>query len=476
MKPFTLLTKRVGTISIVYDGMLYFISPDASGEVKTFDPIPLVQFISEDMDRELLPFEGRHREHSLMIVPDYWFGNVSYPFQSKKRSLAEAFLERKLQAEHPELPAIKNFYEFFYQKKQEETWLYTYFMQDENFFRMYEKLLLWNLTPCRTTTPALLWEHKLKTVLPDFNKGGRALVHMLSEECFFYLFDKGSFLFSRNITFPEGLIDSSEKISTLTYEINQSLYLFSQKAKAEIDRIYLLSSSSADDARKLSEQFGPEVKIEISGLEGADISQPVTAGYPAPVQGLTLGDLHPSNNFIAFSHKRMKKEQEWKSVQTTGIVAGLILLLLLLGEWFTLRNWSDMTPFVRVQAGTLANLEPKQVLQTYGTALESLFRENLRPSSEAAIINLARSLPGNVSVKEVTIEVEPAPSMNLKGMVKASGPDQFKETLSILLENLKTYFQGSRSIGIQDVDFEVEESRADQRTQTYFITLRFNLP
>ena len=129
-------------MSIVYDGMLYFITPDASGGVKTFDPIPLDEFIDEGTDKERIPFEVRQSEHSLMIVPDYWFGNVSYPFQSKKRSLAEAFLERKLQAEHPELPAIKDFYEFFYQKRQEERWLYIYFMQDEKFFRMYEKLLL----------------------------------------------------------------------------------------------------------------------------------------------------------------------------------------------------------------------------------------------------------------------------------------------------------------------------------------------
>ena len=55
------------------------------------------------------------------------------------------------------------------------------------------------------------------------------------------------------------LSDASDGMEALSFEINQSLYMFSQKAKSDLDRIYLICE--APDCRdKLSQALGREVK------------------------------------------------------------------------------------------------------------------------------------------------------------------------------------------------------------------------
>ena len=69
-----------------------------------------------------------------------------------------------------------------------------------------------------------------------------------------------------------------DQLETLTYETNQSLYLFSQKAKAEIDRIYTASFGYVE-AEQLAESLGKQVE-EVAGLEEALTQDSTTIGLP----------------------------------------------------------------------------------------------------------------------------------------------------------------------------------------------------
>ena len=280
-----LFKKGSTPITLVGNDEIYFILQGGSGEGQTLDPLTLDRFLTDEADLSAIPETFRHQVNSVMVVPDYWLGNTSFPFQSRKRSLAEAFLERKLRADFPEIPGVKDFYEyFFHQADGDETAVYAYFLREPTFFRLYDQLLRWNLHPRRITTPAFLWASQLKERIPGFQEGGKAFVHILPKECFLYFFFEGHFLFSRQISLPEFQGDPSDQIETLTYETNQSLYLFSQKAKAEIDRVYV-SFFGHVEAGDLSEKLGREVE-EVVGLEQELTKVSTTIGQPGLLSGL----------------------------------------------------------------------------------------------------------------------------------------------------------------------------------------------
>jgi hypothetical protein len=471
-----LFKKRNNIITIVNNENLSFVIPDTPGEGSVLYSLSLDQFLSVDMESYLVPEEVRHRVNSLLIVPDYWFGNVTFKFQSRKKSIIDVFIERKLQAGHPDLPDIKYFFGYIPcytgQRKKE---LYVYFLQEPKSFELYNQLVELNLNPRRITTPAFIWAQKLGEIIPDFHNGGKGIIHMLSKECFLYFFFQGFFLFSRGITFPNTQMESSEKLNTLTHEINQSLYLFSQKAKAGIDQVYMASSAQGD-AQGLSDMLGREVK-ELAAPDKSQSKDPVIARRFGAMARFRWSDLSPSKKLLSILHQLQRKELEWKPVQTVGIAVGLILFLFFSAESFFLWKWSQQSLVPMAKAGIMAGENPKSTIQQYSEALDFLIRESDRPSPQVAIVNVFRSLPDNFLIKEMTIEVEESPAVHIKGVVTASGPDKLRASISYLLVNLKKYFQGTRSLGLQDIDFEIDKySNIKQGYQTYFVTFGFSLP
>ena len=471
-----LFKKRNCLITIVNNETLSFVDPDTPGEGRVFDSIPLAQFLTDDAGIHIIPEEMKHRVNSLLIVPDYWFGNIIFKFQSRKKSIIEAFIERKLRAEYPDLPDIRYFFGYVpYHTEQREKELYVFFLQEPTSFQLYDQLVKLSLSPCRITTPAFVWEQKLKEISPDFHNGGKCLIHLTTEDGLLYFFFRGFFLFSRSITFPNPQIESSEKLNTLTYEINQSLYLFSQKAKADIDRVYI-ASSREDDAPELSDMLGREVK-PLGGLDENRPKEPVIAKDIGSVSHFKERDLSPSSKFLSILHQLQRKELEWRPVQHTGIAVGFILLLLFGVESLFLWQWSKPNLVPMAKAGMMAGADPKHTLQQYNEALDSLIRESERPSPKGTIMKVIGSLPDHFLIKEMTIDVEGKPAVHIKGVVKVAGPDKLRDSLSYLLVKVKKYFQGARSIGIQDIDVEIDKtSHIQQGYQNYSVTLGFNLP
>ena len=471
-----LFKKRNSVITIVNNEVLSFVIPDPPGEWRVLDSLPLDKFLSVDMESYLVPEEVRCRVNSLLIVPDYWFGNATFKFQSRKKSIIDVFIERKLQAEHPDLSDIKYFFGYIpYHTKQREKQLYVYFLQEPKSFELYNQLVELNLNPRRITTPAFIWAQKLGEIIPDFHNGGKGIIHMLSKECFLYFFFQGLFLFSRGITFPNSQMESSEKLNTLTHELNQSLYLFSQKAKAGIDQVYITSSAQGD-AQELSDMLGREVK-ELAALDKGQSKDPVIVRHFGAMGRFRLNDLSPSKKFLSILHQLQRKELEWKPVQTVGIAVGLILLLFFSAESFFLWKWSQPSLVPMAKAEIMAEKDPRNTIQQYNEALEFLIRESDRPSPQGAIVNVFRSLPDNFLIKEMTIEVEGSPAVHIKGVVTASGPGKLKDSISFLLVNLKKYFHGTRFLGLQDIDFEIDKySNTKEGYQNYLVNFGFNLP
>ncbi len=213
------------------------------------------------------------------MFPDYWFGNSTYKFQSRKKSLAEAYVTRKLQEQFPDQPEIGDFFELtFYLREKSEKWVYAFFLQDPHFFQLYRKLALLNLQPHHITCPALIWQEKIRQSIPDFDKGGKGFVQLLAGIGLLYFYSEGLFLFSRSIPLPEGPSVVDEKYASIVHEVNQSLYLFSQKTKSEIDKLYLVAGEN-DSRSALSAAFDRDVQ-DLNHIL-ADASAPATLGRRA---------------------------------------------------------------------------------------------------------------------------------------------------------------------------------------------------
>lgn len=476
-------------VTAVVNNELYFILLDGLDDGRICKKISLDQFLNNSTDSLPIFEELRDKTHSFLILPDYWSGNTSFLFQSKRRSLAKAFVERKLLTEYPDLPDIKYFFDFtFPQTGFENRKIYVSYLLEPRAFQLYQKLSELHLNPVHISTPALLWEQKLMKIIPDFHIDGTCLIHLLSPECFLYFFYQGYLLFSRNITFPDDsrkstensrdlYLESPSRMSLLTYELNQSIYLFSQKTKSDMNKIYLYSSD-VDNGKLLSENLGKEVLDINTGIQnqrGLQESLGISE-YLGPMGSFDPVDLSPSKLKLNLTHISLKKIQKWKSVQTVGLVVGLALLLLLAMESLFLWKWPIVRQDRPAQNIRLSGAEQKQLIQKYSQALDLILSETNRPSPRKVVINIGRSLPDNTRITDMDIETETNPGVVINGVIKASGADQLKDTLSTLLDNLNQYFQGTRSLSIQDVDFKVDKSKKEQAHHNFLFTLKFNLP
>jgi len=471
-----MIKQRNTLTTIVNNEDLSFVVPGPSGEVRILESISLDQFLNGDRGPDPVPEELSNRVNSLLIVPDYWFGNVTYKFQSRKKSIIEAFIERKLLADHPDLPDIKYFFGYIpHEINQKEKGLYVYFLQESKSFQLYAQLVKYDLTPHCITAPAFVWGEKLREKIPDFHNGGKCLVNMLSKECFLYFFFQGFFLFSRSIIFPDTQMESSEKLNTLTYEINQSFHLFSQKAKAGIDQVYTASSKQID-AGELSDTLGRAVK-KLEDLGGNRQNAPAMGKHLGAAERFSLSDLSPSRKFLSVLHQQQRKEMEWVPVQTVGIAVGLILLLIFGAESFFLWKFSQPSLLPTARAGNMAETDPSQTILKYNEALDFLASESARPSPQDTILKVVKSLPANFVIKEMTVEVEGTPAVHIKGVMKAPGPEKLKNSIGYILDNLKKYFQGALSLSLQNIDVELDKfSDMQQGYQKYMVKFGFNLP
>lgn len=212
------LSKRSIVTSVVNND-LYFISYGKRDDIRILQEIPLAEFMDNGAGADSPFLELKNKTNSLLVLPDFWSGATSYQFQSKRRSLARSFIDRKLQAEQPENSEIKNFYDFsFSHTGMDEGMISVCFLQEPRAYTLYHKLTGLNLTPDQVLTPALIWEQKLMHTVPDFDIAGTCLVHLLSSACFLYFFFQGGFLFSESqgnfaeINILEGVIRDQRQL------------------------------------------------------------------------------------------------------------------------------------------------------------------------------------------------------------------------------------------------------------------------
>jgi hypothetical protein len=460
-------------ITIVNNEEIFFIKPDVKDEGRIMS-LPTLQIMKDQSVRQLIPEFVGDCENNLLIVPDYWFEFNTLKFQSRKKVLVKSFLERKLTSDYPKQPDILNFYDYkFFQTASGGQEIFTFFLNDAKFFELYDLLGTFSLFPTRISSPAFIWEQKIDTIIPDILNDDICYIFLSAPECFFYFFSNGNFLFSRNIILPEVKKGSREDFDQLTYEIKQSIYLFSQKTKSEIDQIYLLSTSKKD-IHDLSNMLGRDI-INLNPLFDMASFEPVFPKDLGPVGAFTAEDIDPDQKYVNISHKSVKEELRWTPVQYQGIVAGAVLAALLFLQALFIFIWSYANTQQLSNSQVMADLNQKFIIMQYNQSLDTILMEAERLSPRDIFIKIAKSLPENLKITSIEIEVENLPVMDLRGEIRAKNPEILKNTLTELVNNLNQNIQSSQPININDIEFNIDKNNQSPDYQKYMVSFRFGL-
>jgi len=462
------LREKHTVLMAVHNEELFWLSTDAADQGRCLWRLPLETVMEGRIGTPPSPETVRGNNQFLCLVPDHWFGVESYPFKSNKPNLIEPFLVRKLSAGHPNLHAIGQFFNY---KKAPATDgsdnLYVYYLNEEKAYRLNSALRKASLAPLGFTTPAFLWEEMLNKASREFSQAGSLLVHMDHHECRLCFYFNGSYQFSRHVVLP----DDAEKIGAITYEINQSLYLFSQKTRSELKQIYLLAADPTSGTA-LSEALGREL-IDCVPLIPEHQRDLVLPEVPFLSGLLPKGPFAKKASVFSVIHRQVKRQREWRPVQLTGIAVGLLLVLLLLGEAFILDGKQRTAEYQRRQLQNQMRASAGTVLTDYTQAFEQVMQRVDRPSCADAALRTMDSLPANARLKELDMSLAPNPVIKVTALVDARDTDQLRATLSQLITNLQATFTSAQPLSLSDID--VGPAPDDDRQGLPRFTIAFQL-
>ena len=464
--------KQYKTIIAVHDDDVYWFSGGA-GSSRLFFQVPLHQLLDDETPLPPLPdwLKGSHK--TLCIMPDHWFGSQSFPFQSVKTSLIEPFLERKLAVAFPDQQAIRYFFNYRHIGDGGQRKLSACYFQEDKSYLLYEALSKLNHTPQHITAPAFLWEELLQSAIDDFGQRGILMVHLTGEACQLYFYYQGIYLFSRSVMVG----DAAEGLEALGYEINQSLYMFSQTAKSELDRIYMACSS--DQYReKLSEVLGREV-IDLKPLTDHGTSETLDIPQLAILSGwLKVSRLHSGAQFFSVMHRQVKQVLEWRPVQWVGIIIGLVLLIGLAGEHFVLRTMHDRArnEYRTLQQRAMSE-SPDAGLSDYPDTLEQVLSRARRSMLVDAVHRMPAGLPAQVQLNKLELAADADSSLHLKvaALVKARNADELQMILKRLMADLNGRFQSAQTLTLNDFDISLNRSGGDRKSNRYQIEFTMEL-
>jgi len=468
------MNRKNKLIIIFYNHQLLLIlygGKEDSGKILGI--IPFSETSSTDGLSASLPAEAKKLKEIILVLPDYVIGNSIYPFTSGKRSVAEPFIRRKLAESFPASPDISDFFNYSYFKTgQAPGSLYAFYLKEPLAFSLYNRLSEAGLRPDRITTPAYIWQDKLGKSADDKPGESFCIIHALPAESYLYFYVNGNFLFSRSIILPESSEGKNEKLDALAFEISQSLYLFSQKVKSEISRFHLVSSVNIDETI-LSEKIGKNIRrIGTDRKEGRDAGN--KNPMPGPLEAFSLDDID-SATIPAISHRIVVMEKFWRSVQLTGIITGIITLMLLCAETAYFSHWSNRNILPKAASMSKDISDNRMIVAHYNEMLDIVMNERQRTDPADILSGIALSLPENVTVRELLFNLESPSQVTIRGIVSADGPDQIKSTLSAMVEGLARNLNPSRPPVMGDIGFDVDGSAGDPALQGYKFHIKVDM-
>jgi hypothetical protein len=462
--------KKYKIIIVVHNDTVCWIDNGATNQRRQSFQVPLDQVLSSDKAMPKMPDWLKGSQKTLCIIPDHWFGSQSYPFRSKKPSLIESFLERKLAAVQPGQKAIRHFFNYRHSGDDREPQLDALFFQEDKSYQLYTALSKLNHTPQHITAPAFLWEERLRQTESDFYQLGTLLIHLTDKECQLYFYFKGNYQFSRSVM----LFETGDDLDALGFEINQSLYMFSQKAKSELDRIYMICEASQCQSA-LGDVLGREI-VGLEALAVQDIDATIIPEMATLIGLLQDAQLGSGVRFFSVMHRQVKQAMAWRPVQWSGIFVGLLLVIGLSGEHFILRKMLKQArhEYQTIQQVSLENTSGP-ILSEYPATLDQVLNMARRSLQVGTAHRMSVGFPSRIQLKTLELELESSPSMKVTALVQAADADELHAILKRLIAQLKTNFKDTGALTLNDIDISLNRSRGVQPSNRYQIGFELEL-
>ena len=430
------------------DKQLFVLEYDDHFKIKKDFKIEELISYPEPFQKELFLKEKR-----ILIIPDYWVVTRFYPIATKKSSVVESFLKRKLPADFPDASDCKDFFEYFFYKQAEQEGIQVYVIQEELFYILYRNLFS-AFEIEKITSPAFVWKAKLGKKIKDITTGLKIFMHIYQKSAYLCFFLDSYFLFSRLISIEE------DYIAQLSYELMQSFRLVSQKTKKEVEKIYLIPKENSD-VERLSETLGVEIinvsdQVELSSPSSEIVEKMGSFAF------LKKSDLSDSAKFFYFSYRPLKELKEWTFFQNTGIVVGIFVFILMLMEAVYLNN---IIP--KIKNATNINTP---VIQDYISAIDELLHHKEKPDPSLIIMKILACTSEKIYLQHIEIELGSPSSIGLVGYVSVFNVKDFQDIFSTFLSKIKKSFEYAQIPTLMDIDLK----RAGEQGFNFKFSFEFN--
>jgi hypothetical protein len=423
------------TLIVATDAKVFFITGDPSADSSH----PLEPLLSGLRKPALAAPARRSGRSCVLVVPDHWFRHDTFAFQSSQDDLIRAFLERKLAAAYAATPHAAHFFGYAFQLGPAgEGRLNAFCLEEEKGFRLHEALCEAGFLPRAVTTPGMLWALRVGAEAPEFAGQAALVVHLLPQAAFLYFYSAGDLLFSRRVALPVG------EEASLLFEINQSLYLFSQKTKGELDRIYLIDGAGGSGGFLRAAFEQQLVDLDAGGERLAE-----EIGF---IQGIRQdGRIPRLDPRHAVTHRRIRARLQWRPVQWAGMVAGALLALLLGAEAAWLERAGPPAAQLRSTAAPAALALPE-----LDAALDDLMAHAGRPSAAAVFGRLSAALPDQVHLTRIKLDLATA-TLELTAAFPGDSIDDFRRRLKSFVKGINAHLRPARPVGIEDFVLHAED-------------------
>jgi hypothetical protein len=462
--------KKYKRVIVVHNDEVCWFSNTKAAENREFFRLPLDQILNDLPDALQLPEWLKGGPNTLCILPDHWFGCAVYPFQSKKPSLIEPFLERKLATAYPGQKDLQHFFNYRHAHSDGTGELFALFYQEDKAYRLYDALSKLNLAPQRVTSPAFLWEERLQKSDQDFILLGTLLIHFTAQECQLYFYYRGNYQFSRSVM----LTDASDGMETLGFEINQSLYMFSQKTKSDLDRIFLICDGP-HCRDNLSQVLGREV-IDLPSLSD-QWTEAVKIPGMEPLDGL----LQPSQmthgaSFFSVIHRQVKRAMEWWPVQMAGFISGLVLLFGLAGENLLIgRMLAEGKRDNQSIQQMLTSHDSGVALPEYADSLDQVLNKAAQKTLAEEAYRIPDGFGPQLQLRKLDLTLGSPSMLKLAAFVQARNAEELTKILTHLVIHMKDRFKDAQGFSLNDIDISLDQPGEGQAPNQYVIEFQLEL-
>ena len=464
-----MLSRKVSCLIVVHNGEIYWIEMRDGRQGRCVLQLPVDQFIENPSPVRKLSQLCHSNYRALCLIPDHWFGIETYPFRSKRAGLIEPFLERRLTAAYPEKKSLSFFYNYKTTTMPENgDGVMAFFLNDDIAYQLNDALKSVSLAPRWFSCAGFLWGGVLEGAADGFGREGTLLIHLNETECLLYFFYKGDYLFSRHVILP----DLQESLDAVVYEINQSLYLFSQKTKSELSRFFLYSTLPVPSSR-LSEALGREIVLLNDII---DDRQTLEVEHLPFLNGLLRPrDIGRQAEPYSIVHRKVRRDLFWQPVQWAAMIVGLFLVIALIGNSIFLssiiRDENNMHRLISHQ-----NYQPGEMpLNEYAVTLDRVLERSSKPTSSGVLASLLEDFPETIRISEINCDFSAQPVLAIEAEVSVEAVSQLKSVLNQLVAQLKSKLHINDSFSINDIQVRGNHVGQSDSGGSYMISLKLDL-